>query len=166
MLIFLLFKLIHVIAVTLFLGNIIIGLYWMRLAVSSKNLSTISHTMKGIIQADRWFTIPGVIIITAGGILAAIHGHYPLLRTGWIFWSLVMFTFSGIVFSWKLVPLQQKIYRMARDVQPGAQENFPWKEFYSQYQLWKWWGAAAFITPLAAMAMMILKVPATTFFFE
>src|SRR6188768_3959519 len=91
-------KLIHIIAVVLFLGNIITGLFWMHFAVKTKDLKIIHHTMKVIIVADRYFTIPGVIIITAGGLLAAIYGNYPILRTGWIFWSIVLFSISGIIF--------------------------------------------------------------------
>ena len=60
-------KLIHLIAVMIFLGNIITGLFWMHIAVKTKDLKIISFTIKGIIKADRYFTIPGVIVITTGG---------------------------------------------------------------------------------------------------
>ncbi|HMJ46192.1 MAG TPA: DUF2269 family protein, partial [Ferruginibacter sp.] len=103
-------KLIHLIAVMIFLGNIITGLFWMRFAVKTKDLKIINFTIKGIRKADRYFTIPGVIIITAGGFLAAIYGHIPILRTGWILWSIIMFTLSGLIFSFRLAPLQKKIY--------------------------------------------------------
>src|SRR5688572_31698282 len=85
---YLLFKFIHVFAVIIFMGNIIAGLFWMRRANKTGNFSIISFTMKSVIASDRWFTIPGVIIITAAGFSAAIQGGLPLLRTGWIFWSI------------------------------------------------------------------------------
>lgn len=47
------FKVLHIIAVILFLGNIITGLFWMRIAVRTKNSGIISHSMKSIMQADR-----------------------------------------------------------------------------------------------------------------
>ena len=75
-------KLIHLISVMIFLGNIITGLFWMSIAVRTKDLKIIHFTMKGIIKADRYFTIPGVLIITVGGFLSAIYGHYPILSTG------------------------------------------------------------------------------------
>jgi uncharacterized membrane protein len=163
---YLLFKMIHICAVIIFLGNIITGLFWMRHAVNSNNRLLISHTMKGIIQSDKWFTIPGVIIITAGGILAAIHGHYPILKTGWIFWSIFLFAVSGIVFAWKVAPLQQKIYKMTREAPDGEKGKSEWRVFIKQYKAWELWGAIALATPLAALALMILKVPATTFFLK
>ena len=90
-----LLKLIHIIAVIIFLGNIITGLFWMRIANKTNNLHIISFTMKGIMISDKWFTIPGVFVITAGGFSAAIQGGLPLLRTGWIFWSIVLFSLSS-----------------------------------------------------------------------
>ncbi|MGZ8558394.1 MAG: DUF2269 family protein, partial [Chitinophagaceae bacterium] len=69
-----LLKLIHVFAVIIFLGNIITGLYWMKKAEKTNNLSIIFFAIKGIIISDKLFTIPGVIIITVGGLSTAIYG--------------------------------------------------------------------------------------------
>ena len=151
-----LLKLIHVFAVIIFLGNIITGLFWMRIADKTNNLSIISFTIKGIITSDKLFTIPGVIIITIGGLSAAIHGGIPLLKTGWIFWSLVLFSFSGLIFSWKLAPLQNKIYQLIKNTNA---DNFN-KVLYNSYlKQWEKWGLFALLTPLCALVMMVLKIP-------
>ena len=105
-------KLIHLIAVTIFLGNIITVLFWMNIAVRTKNLKIIHFAINGIIKSDRLFTIPGVLIITAGGFWAAINGHYPILKTGWILWSIILFSISGLSFVFKVAPLQKKIYNL------------------------------------------------------
>ncbi|MCX6170390.1 MAG: DUF2269 family protein [Ignavibacteriales bacterium] len=151
------FKLIHLTAVVIFLGNIITGLYWMYVAVKTKDLKIIAHTMKSLIKADKYFTIPGVIIITAGGIVAAIYAHYPILRTGWIFWSIVLFTISGIVFGVKVAPLQKKIYNLV--LNKDESKDFDWVNFHKIYLEWDIWGLVALLTPLAAFVMMILKIP-------
>ena len=65
---YLFLKLIHVVAVIIFMGNIITGLFWMRQANKTNNFSIISFTMKGVIASDRWFTIPGVVVITPRGL--------------------------------------------------------------------------------------------------
>jgi uncharacterized membrane protein len=150
-------KLIHLIAVMLFLGNIITGLFWMHIAVKTKDLKIINFTMKGIIKADRYFTIPGVIIITAGGFLAAIYAHLPILKTGWIFWSVIMFSISGLAFSFKLAPLQKKIYDLT--LTKDALTDFDWSNFGKVFFQWDLWGFIALITPLAAFVMMTLKIP-------
>src|SRR5688572_5784558 len=120
-------KLFHVIAVIVFLGNIFTGLFWMRLAVKTKDVRIIHHSIKGLILSDRYFTIPGVIFVTAAGIFAAVVGNLPLLRTGWIMWSLIMFSISGILFGWKLVPLQRKLSKMTR--QDDGANPFDWEQF-------------------------------------
>src|SRR5712664_4658772 len=58
----------------------------------------LAHTMDGIIRSDRIFTMPGVIGVIATGIAAAIYGDYPILRTGWILWTLILFVVSGLIF--------------------------------------------------------------------
>ena len=151
------FKLIHLIAVVIFLGNIITGLFWMRLAVKTKDLKIICHTMNGIIVSDRWFTIPGVFVIIAGGIVSAMYAKLPLLGTGWIFWSIVMFSISGIAFGAKVAPLQKKIFKLASTGENPA--SFNWGAFMKVYRAWDIWGLVALLTPLAAFVMMILKVP-------
>lgn len=149
-------KLIHLIAVVLFLGNIITGLFWMRIAVKTKDLNIISFTMNGIIKADRYFTIPGVIVITAGGILAASYGHFPIWKTGWIFWSIIMFSISGLAFAFKVAPLQKLIYQLTSNKKLTT--DFNWEHFRKLYMQWDIWGLIALLTPLAAFVMMILKI--------
>ena len=151
------YKLIHVFAVIIFLGNIITGLYWMRIAVKTKELKIISHTMKGIIKADRYFTIPGIIIITTFGIMAAISAQFPIFHTGWIVWSIILFSISGIVFSIKVAPLQRKIYNLTSNKNDSS--DFDWKNFDKIYFQWDVWGLIALVTPLIAFVMMILKIP-------
>ena len=150
-------KLIHLFAVMIFLGNIITGLFWMRFSVKTKELNIIRHTMKVIMKLDRYFTIPGVIIITAGGIMAAIFGHFPILRTGWIFWSIVLFSISGLAFAFKVAPLQKKIYNLTLVKENST--DFDWVKFDKVYLEWDIWGIIAVITPLAAFVMMTLKIP-------
>ena len=151
-----LLKLIHVFAVIIFLGNIITGLYWMKKADKTNNLSIISFTIKGIIASDKLFTIPGVIIITIGGLGAAIYGGIPLLKTGWIFWSLILFSLSGLLFSWKVAPLQNKIHQLIKSEDADKFNRVLYNSYLKQ---WERWGLFALLTPLGALIMMVLKMP-------
>lgn len=152
-----LLKLLHVAAVILFLGNIITGHFWMHIALKTNDPKIILHTIKGVIRSDRLFTVPGVIFITAGGLVAAISGSIPILRTGWIFWSIILFSISGVVFSWKLAPLQKKIYNLL--VNQEGLNDADWLFFNKVYLEWKIWAFLALALPTAALVMMILKIP-------
>ena len=152
-----LLKLLHIFAVVIFLGNIITGLFWMHIAVKTKDLKIISHSMKGVMQSDKLFTVPGVLFILIGGLFAAIVGNLPILGTGWILWSLILFSLSGISFGLKVAPLQKRIYNLTRD-----QENnkaFDWIGFNRTYTQWEIWGLFALVTPLTALILMTLKIP-------
>ncbi|MEJ8841256.1 DUF2269 family protein [Lacibacter sp. H375] len=155
--IYLLFKIIHLLAVVAFLGNITIGLFWMKWAYKVNDVGYLQHTVKGIIAADKIFTLPGVLVITAGGIMAAIKGGYPLLGTGWIFWSIVLFTLSGIMFMAKVGPLQTKMKNYLE--QSIGNNSYDKAQFTKYKKEWEWWGALSLFTPLLAFLLMILKWP-------
>jgi len=145
-------KLVHVLFVILFLGNITIGLFWKMFAEKTKDPDKIAFAFKGIIKADRYFTVPGVIGITLFGVGGAMHGGLPLLGTGWILWSIILFTISGIAFMVKLVPLQKKLAALASD-----KEKFNWDEYHSLSKQWDIWGYVALITPWIALILMVIK---------
>ena len=150
------FKLIHVAAVIAFLGNITTGLFWHRHAARTRDPKFLAFTMDGIIRSDRIFTIPGVIVITLFGILAAMHGNFPILRTGWILWTLILFSISGIVFMSRLAPIQRKLHAMANAGSRTA-DTFDYAAYHAVTRQWEAWGAIALFAPLIGMALMILK---------
>ncbi|HVE77419.1 MAG TPA: DUF2269 family protein [Gemmatimonadaceae bacterium] len=148
-------KLLHVVAVVLFLGNIATGLFWKAHADRTGDPRLIAHTLEGVIRSDRLFTLPGVALIVLFGFAAAFAGGLPVLRTGWIFWSIVLFTVSGAAFMARVAPLQRQMLAVARAAH-GA-EAFDWARYRDLSRRWELWGAIALVTPVAAMALMVLK---------
>jgi uncharacterized membrane protein len=147
-------KLLHVAAVVIFLGNITTGLFWHMHAARTRDPGILAHTMDGIIRSDRLFTIPGVVLIIVFGVIAAVLGRLPLLGTGWILWSLVLFTVSGVAFMWKVAPLQRRLRDLAR---AGVQGGFDYDAYRRLARNWEFWGAVALVTPAAALVLMVLK---------
>jgi uncharacterized membrane protein len=151
---YLIWKLIHIAAVVIFLGNIITGLFWAARAHKTHDFKLIASTFQGITKSDRIFTLPGIILITLVGIVAAIHGHWPILGTGWILWSIILFSISGVIFSIYVAPLQKKIAKFA-DSADSSDEN--WKQYEKIYKQWEFWGLLATLTPVAAFILMVIK---------
>ena len=152
---YLVLKLLHIASVVAFLGNIVTGLFWHAHASRTRDPRILHHAMDGIIRSDRWFTLPGVVLIIVTGVLTAMKGGYPLLRTPWIAWSLALFTISGVIYGVWLAPLQVKMRALARDgLQSGA---FDHSRYAALTRQWDAWGLAALLTPLAAMVLMVLK---------
>ena len=149
------YKLVHLAAVIIFLGNIVAGLFWKAHADRSSNPRIIAHTLKGIIRSDRWFTIPAIFVILISGFGAAIKGGLPILHTGWIFWSIVLFSLSGIAFSARVAPLQKQLAELVG--RGSDSESFDWALYGSLSKRWEWWGAFALLTPTVAAILMVLK---------
>ncbi|HET9386120.1 MAG TPA: DUF2269 family protein [Gemmatimonadales bacterium] len=148
-------KLLHLAAVIAFLGNITTGLFWHAHAARTRDPRLLAHTVDGIIRSDRLFTIPGVVIIIVGGVATAIVGGYPILGTGWILWSLILFSVSGLVFVLRVAPLQVRLRALA---QTGAEQgSFDWGSYQRLAKTWERWGAIALLTPVAALVLMVLK---------
>ena len=148
-------KALHVIAVVMFLGNITTGIFWKEHADRTRDPRLIAHALAGIIASDRLFTIPGVLLITAAGVTAAIVGGIPLLRTGWVFWGIVLFALSGVAFMGWVAPLQK---RMLKLMQTGAENRSQdWAAYQKLSRAWAVWGAVALLLPLAVLMLMVLK---------
>ena len=148
-------KFLHILGVVMFLGNIATGVFWKEHADRTRDARIIAHALEGIIRSDRLFTIPGVILITAAGIASALAGHIPLLRTGWVFWGIVMFSISGVVFGVWLAPLQKRMLKVMR---AGAESGTPdWAAYHAMSRAWMVWGAVALLLPIAVLALMVLK---------
>ena len=153
---YLFLKLLHIFAVVLFLGNIIVGVFWKAIADKSRDPRLMAFAMDGIIRSDRVFTIPGVFLILLGGFGAAGIGRLPMIRTPWIFWSIVLFTISGIAFMAFLVPIQKKLRAVAT---AGVEDSskMDWAAYGRLSSQWKLWGLVALITPLIALVLMVMK---------
>ena len=152
---YLVLKLLHVAAVIAFLGNITTGLFWHRHAARTRDPKILAFTMGGIIRSDRVFTVPGVIGVTVAGFAAAIHGGLPLLRTPWILWGILLLSFSGVIFSTRLAPIQRQLRDMATE---GAQSgSFDYPRYHELTRRWELWGALALGAPLVAFVLMVLK---------
>ena len=145
---YLILKLVHLAGVVLFLGNIIVGVFWKNYADRSGNTTVMANTIDGIIAADRIFTIPGILLLLAGGIGAAIVGKYSILGTGWILWALIAFILAGLAFG--------PISRMQRQLSIAAHTGNI-DEYERLSKGWNFWGSVALLLPIVAFVLMILK---------
>ena len=148
-------KSLHILAVALFLGNIITGLFWKSHADRTGDPRIMAHTLDGIIRSDRWFTIPGVVLIILFGVGAAMAGKLSILGTSWIRQSIELFIISGLAFMMQVAPLQ----KLLRQIALSASADAPFdQELYRRLsRRWELWGLLAIAAPLAALVLMVVK---------
>ena len=151
---FLWLKLIHIIAVIVFLGNISIGIFWKTVADRSGDPRIMAHTVRSIILADRLLTIPAIVLIVVAGVATALAEQIPILATGWILWAIILFVISGLAF----VPVARSQRELAAVADEGAKSGVLNKKRYESLSAtWNLWGMIALLAPLGAVALMVLK---------
>jgi len=147
-------KALHILSVVLFLGNIITGVFWKVHADLTGDLRARAQALDGIIKADRWFTVPGVLLIVATGVSMALLAHLPMLSTLWIGASIALFGVSGLVFGLAVGPLQKKLLT---NVRAGLSGNWDETQYNALSRSWGIWGIVATAAPVIALFLMVMK---------
>ena len=151
---YLVLKSLHIVSVVLFLGNIITGVFWKVHGDLQGTVAARAQALDGVIRSDRLFTMPGVMLILATGIALALMAGLPLLGTPWILWSIVLFSISGLAFSFRVAPLQKK---MLANTRAGLAGNWDEAAYRTLSNGWTLWGAIATAAPLLAVFLMVMK---------
>lgn len=147
-------KLVHVLGVIAFVGNIVVGIFWKNIADRTHDPRVIAHTISGIIVADRIFTFPGILLILIGGFGAAAIARYSIWGTGWVLWGLGLFVIAGICFG----PVQQAQRAMLRLTQEAQDaKRLDWQAYARLTTRWNAFGTIATVAPLLAVVVMVLK---------
>ncbi len=148
-----LLKSIHLLGVTIFLGNIIVTAVWRMLADRTRSPVIVAYAQRLVTITDFCFTAVGVLLIyLSGHLLAPIFGGIGAvywLSSGW--W---LFIASGIIWVLILIPLQIKQAKLAKDF--ATKEEVP-KLYWTLSKYWAIFGAIATILTLANLYFMIFK---------
>jgi uncharacterized membrane protein len=144
-------KVVHLLAVVMFVGNVATGFFWHAHAWRTRDPKLIAHTVQGLIRSNRVLTIPSVAALVIAGVATAMVGGVPM-RTGWIVWSIAAFIVAGALFSTRVGPLQQQLYALASG--SGA---FDESRYAILFARWRAWGAVAIVALVIGIALMVLK---------
>ncbi|MDQ0456406.1 DUF2269 family protein [Rhizobium paknamense] len=148
------FKIIHVIAAVLFLGNIIVTAVWKVMADRRKALDVLRFGIDLVILTDILFTFGGAaILIGSGGYMVISYGM-SILDTPWLLYGIGCFAVSGFIWLLGLVPnqfKQRQLLRSATDYRLIAQE------FERLAMRWNVLGVISTLFAIAAIVFMTVK---------
>jgi uncharacterized membrane protein len=147
------YNLVHIVGVILFFAGFIGALLSQRFADRTQDHRIVAHTFRVMNFNDRWLTPIAIILILVGGFGAASRAGLSVVRTGWIFWSLVLFGISGVIFVARALPLQQRIEKLAG----AATSEFDWVAHGRLSRSWSRWAHLAFVAVLVALVMMVFR---------
>ncbi len=112
-------KFIHILSVTLFFANAVIGTIWETRSLLTKNPEIIRYTYKTVIWLDAVFTAPLILLAVLSGIMlgTVLGGVWTM---GWLSVAFSLFLFSGAIWVMCDIPSQYKANRLFETVKPGA----------------------------------------------
>lgn len=145
-------KSLHILGVSLFIGNIIVSALWKVLADRTDNYAIVRFATRVVNITDMAFTgLGATLLLVTGHLLADNYGG--VVANEWILWSYVLFGISGAIWIAVLVPIQIKQARMLR---PVSAQKLP-KEYHRLARIWWVAGTLATLFPLPAIYLMIAK---------
>jgi uncharacterized membrane protein len=149
-----LLKSIHVLAVILFTGNIVVTAIWKTLADRTRDPRIVAFGQRLVTVTDLFLTGPGAVLVLVTGLsMMGAFGPDPM-KLRWIHMGLGLFLVSGVVWAAALVPIQMKQSRMLRSLGEGEAVPEPY------WRLGRWWmilGTVATLLPLVNVFLMVFK---------
>lgn len=148
-----LLKSLHLLGVTLFLGNIIVTALWKAAADHSRNSTVISFAQRLVTITDIAFTAIGAgLIITTGLWMAGSHAE--IFQSTWLRWGFILFLVSGVVWVTVLIPIQIRQARLVRGF--GRDSEIP-QAYWRLAKRWAVFGTIATLLPLVNLYLMVFK---------
>jgi len=148
-----LLKSIHLLGVTIFLGNIIVTAVWKMLADKTKNPAIVAYAQRLVTITDFAFTAIGVLLILISGrMMASKIGEISDIL--WLSWGWWLFIASGIIWVFILIPVQIKQAKLAKDF--STKKEIP-EIYWTLSKYWIIFGVIATILPLANLYFMVFK---------
>ena len=146
-------KSLHILGVSLFIGNIIVSGFWKAFADRIDNISLIKYSIKLVNLTDIIFTGFGsTLLLISGHIMAKDFGG--IVSQDWIVYSYILFGASGLLWLSVLVPIQIKQSKLIKALPNSA--IVP-ESYYKLSKIWSIVGIIATILPLPAIYFMVSK---------
>jgi len=145
---------VHLVGVLLMVGNVVTAAFWKIRADLTGNPEVIHHTVRNVMIADYFFTIPGlVLIIVSGGMMVGRSGA-SLSGLNWLTLSLILLAVTGFIWLAILIPMQLRMIRFsAACVEKGAISA----EYRRASRQWAIFGVAATLLPIVILYLMVMK---------
>ena len=146
-------KVIHLLGVVMFLGNIIITGWWKFWADKTCNPKVIAFAQQQVTVTDYIFTAGGALILFLAG-MVNVSSHYMSLSSKWLSYGMLMFTLSGIIWIVVLIPTQIKQAKMAKEF---SNTGVIPEAYWLLCRRWNLFGAIAVLLPLVNLYWMVIK---------
>jgi len=146
-------KLLHLVAVVVFLGDIVVTAVWRLLADRTREPRVIAYALRLVHVTDKYLLVPSVFALAATGMLRAHLQGISLWTSPALAAGQVCFMLCGVVWSQTLRPIQARQLAMAEALD-NAGASF--EDYLLLTRKWFRWGCLAMALAFGSMALMVL----------
>lgn len=142
-------KLLHLLGVVMFAGNLIVGPIWVIVAFYSQDIHLLKYALKLLVITDLVLTLPGLDLTVLNGLwMASALGGLP--AQPWL-----ALTAKLLVAMWLLsLPVLVIQEKLSHVVQHSDSMN---AEIKTRFYQWGLWGSLVSLPPLLIFGLMVLK---------
>lgn len=151
---YLLLKSLHLLGVVLFLGNVILTLWWKLMANRTRQPAVIAFAQRQVTLTDYLFTFGGAGLVLVSGVANVWLSDGGLLQARWIGWGSALFLVSGLLWLCVLIPIQIRQARRAWQFADGGE--IP-EAYWRDERIWVVVGVIATLLVLANLYWMVFK---------
>jgi len=124
-------KVLHIVGVVIFMGNMIAGPVWLAMAWFAGDAKLMAFAARTLGQADLALTVPGVQLTLWNGIfLASVHGG--VMKAPWLREAMILLIGTSIVSTTLVLYCQEKFIHVAQG--DDTKQTLKW------LLIWSFWG--------------------------
>jgi uncharacterized membrane protein len=141
-------KVVHVLAVVVLLGNLLMAPFWRKRLAAVGGVQARAAANRSVRVADLMFTLPGWVLVLATGIMLII---YRGMQGGWLHLSLLLFL--GWLVFWHVFVLRTRKAMIARadEAASGGETPAELAQYERQWQQWSYLAAGIAVLILILM---------------
>ena len=149
-----LIRVVHILAVVVLLGNLLMAPFWRKRLAALGGAQARAVANRSVRIADFAFTLPGWVVVLATGIMLSIARGWPSPH-GWLDLSLALFL--GWLVLWHVLVLRARKAMLVQADEVAASPQIPTErvteleQYECQWQRWSYISAAIVIIILVLM---------------
>src|SRR5437660_222121 len=128
-----LMRVVHVLAVVVLLGNLLMAPFWRKRLAALGGVQARAAANRSVRVADLIFTLPGWVVLLATGIMLII---YRGMHGGWLHLSLLLFL--GWLIFWHMLVLRTRKAMITHAVEAASGRQAP-AELAKHERPWQLW---------------------------
>lgn len=144
----------HIFGAILLVGNIVTAAFWKVRADLEGKPEVMHSAAKGVMKADYFFTLPGLVLVVGSGVAMAAASSYVLTKINWLTLSILLFAVTGLVWGLILLPLQR---RMIRGSEEAVRTGVVPAAYHRASRQWAVFGTLATLLPVIILYLMVAK---------